>query len=61
MIILRGCELSRLERRVSDCKVAGSMRILDIDANYQTITLCSMEDQFRCLFYNGMYRRKEMK
>ena len=61
MIILRGCELSRLELRVSDSKVAGSMRILDINANYQAITLCSMEDQFRCLFHNDIYRRKEIK
>ena len=32
--------LSWLERRVSDCKIACSMPVLDINDNYLTGTLC---------------------
>ena len=44
MIILGAAQLSWLERQLSDCKVAGSMPVLGINANYLKGTLCGVEN-----------------
>ena len=38
-IMILGCGVAWLERRASDCEVAGSMPVLAINANYLTGTL----------------------
>ena len=37
------------------------MPVLGINVNYLTGTLCGVEDHHKCLFYNGIYRRKKNK
>ena len=50
-----------LECRVSDRKVANSMPVLGLNANYLTGSLCDEKDQHKYLFRNGLHRRKKMK
>ena len=44
MIIMDSGVLSWLERRVSNCKVPGSMPLLGIHANYLAYAFCDVED-----------------
>ena len=50
-----------LECRVSDRKVANSMPVLGLNANYLTGSLCDEKDQHKYLFRNGLHWRKKMK